>query len=59
MASNEGIKEKLKEMRESVQKSIDELEEEKHKIMKKMEKRLIPRQPVIRAHGGRMVRVRK
>jgi len=38
VASNEGIKEKLKEMRESVQKSIDELEEEKHKIMKKMEK---------------------
>jgi biotin operon repressor len=38
VASNEKIKEDLKKMRESVQKSIDELEEEKHKIMKKMEK---------------------
>ncbi|MBA7614980.1 hypothetical protein ES703_22254 [subsurface metagenome] len=38
MASNEKIKEELKKMRESVQKSIDELEEEKGRIKKKMEK---------------------
>ncbi len=38
MASNDKIKEELKKMRESVQKSIDELEEEKGRIKKKMEK---------------------
>ncbi len=38
MASNDKIKEELKKMRESVQKNIDELEEEKGKIKKKMEK---------------------
>jgi len=38
VASNEKIKEELKKMRESVQKSIDELEEEKGRIKKKMEK---------------------
>jgi biotin operon repressor len=38
VASNEKIKEELKKMRESVQKSIDELDEEKVKIKKKMEK---------------------
>ncbi len=38
MASNDKIKEELKKMHESVQKSIDELEEEKGRIKKKMEK---------------------
>ncbi len=38
MVSNKDIKEKLEKMRESVQKNIDELEEEKGKIKKKMEK---------------------
>ena len=38
MAKNEEFKEKLKKFRKSVEESIDELEEAKHKIMKKMEK---------------------
>jgi len=38
VASNEKVKEELRKMRESVQQSIDELEEEKGKIKKKMEK---------------------
>ncbi len=38
MASNEKIKEELKKMRESVQKSITELDEELIKLKKKMEK---------------------
>ena len=38
MASNEKIKEELKKMRESVQKSITELDEEMIKLKKKMEK---------------------